>query len=127
MKKFIIIIWLSCAWNLLHAAFPIVAVKPKITHEEAYRIVISEGTGKEFKGTYIEGIIPREISYTCLEHSNTLRQRIETAPEEAKNELEKKLNQWGWLITISGFESLEHATAYFVTSQHECLWIYTTD
>ena len=127
MKQVILLLFVFYACNILHAAFPIVAAEPKISHEEAYRLLISEVTGKEFNGSYVDGIIPQEISYTCLERSKILQRRIETAPKENKNELKEKFTQYGWLIIISGYESLEHATAYFITPKHECFWIYTMD
>ncbi|PXA03338.1 hypothetical protein DDZ13_13020 [Coraliomargarita sinensis] len=116
-----------CFTSGLWGAFPIIAEKPKITHEEAYRILSNDVLGEKFEGTYTTKVIPHSIVYTTLEHSKILRNRVNSSKKENRKELEEKLSEWGWLMTIAGYQSLEHSNAYFVTSEGECIWIHTMD
>jgi hypothetical protein len=108
-------------------AFPVIGEKPKLTHEEAYRILSTKILGTRFEGKYPTEVIPLNITYTSLEHSEELRARVETSDEKDRKSLLEKLSRWGWLITIAGYKSLEHASAYFVTPDGECEWIYEID
>ena len=126
IKKLLAFI-LLCFTSGLWAAFPIIGEKPKLTHEEAYRILSTKILGEKFEGNYPTKVIPLSIVYTTLEHSEALRSRVDSSNEENKANLEEKLSGWGWIITVAGYQSLEHSTAYFVTPDGDCVWIYTID
>lgn len=114
MHRLLFILIFALGINCAHAAFPIVAPKPKVNFVDAYSLIL-KSRGTTYKESIENGLIPYEIKYTNFENSGTLKEFIGDRKDEHAELLRRVTREWGWFISVAYHNSIEHRIVYFIS------------